>query len=97
VNEVCYIDWHVTPFRAERWFEIWEPAAARALSFGAKSWSLTRSEDDPLLFRQSSIWDERGDFERYWFSEEISKTREAAIGYYGKPLLPSWHTLVASD
>jgi len=97
MQEVCNIDWHINPLRAARWFEAWEPAAARALSFGAKSWTLTRSIADPLAFRQSMVWESRADFERYWFSEEISSARERIIDLYDKPLLPSWHTLVASE
>ena len=62
--EVCNIDWHVTPFRADRWLELWEPVAARMPAFGAKSWTLTRSIDDPLAFRQSAVWESRDDFER---------------------------------
>jgi quinol monooxygenase YgiN len=94
--EVCFIDWHVHPFRADRWFEIWEPAAARALGFGAKSWSLTRSADDPLLFRQTSTWENRADFERYWYSDEVSAIREQALDYFNKPLIPAWHAVVAA-
>ena len=96
MSEVNVIDWHVTPFRAERFFQIWEPAAERALSFGAKSWTLTRSVDDPLLFRQTTIWDDRADFERYWYSDEITATRTQAMNYFAKPVLPAWHTQVAS-
>ena len=95
--DVCYIDWHVHPFRADRWYEIWEPAAERSMAFGAKSWSLTRSIDDPLLFRQASVWENREDFERYWYSDEVAAIREEAINYYNKPLLPSWHSLVAGE
>ena len=95
--EVCNIDWRVTPFRADRWFAIWEPAAARALSFGAKDWSITRDTDDPQHFRQSSTWESREDFERYWYSDEIQAIREQAMAYFHKPLLPNWHTLVARN
>jgi len=94
---VCYIDWHVTPFRAERWFEIWEPGAARAMAFGAKGWSLSRSSEDTLLFRQSSIWESRADFERYWYADEVAAIREEAVNYYAKPVLPVWHDLVAAE
>ena len=66
--EVCRLDWHIAPFRADRWLDLWEPAAAKMPAYGAKSWSLTRSIDDPLAFQQTSIWDNRADFERYWFS-----------------------------
>ncbi len=95
--EVCVLDWHIAPFRADRWFDLWEPAAARMPSFGAKSWSLTRSIDDPLSFRQSSVWENRADFERYWFSEEIEEARARVIGFYALPLLPTWHTLLAAE
>ena len=95
--EVCYIDWHVTPFRADRFLEIWTPAAARVLAFGATSWSLTRSIDDPLHIRQAAVWESHDDFERYWYSEETTAAREEAINYYGKPVLPDWHSLVGSE
>jgi heme-degrading monooxygenase HmoA len=95
--EVNVIDWRVTPFRADRFLERWEPAAARVLSFGAQSWSLTRSIDDPLHFTQTSIWDSRADFERYWYSDEIAAVREQIVDYYVKPLLPAWHAIVAAE
>ena len=97
MSEVIYIDWHVTPFRANEFLEIWRPAAARALAFGAGSWSLTRNIEDPLHIRQSATWERREDFERYWYSEEISTAREAAVNYYGKPVLPVWHSLVGTE
>jgi hypothetical protein len=90
-----YIDWHTNPFRAERCLEVWLPALDRALAFGATSCYLTRDIDDPLHFRQVSVWEDKEDFERYWASDEISAMREAAFGYFNKPLLPSWHSLTA--
>jgi hypothetical protein len=95
--EVCYIDWHVTPFRADRFLEIWRPAASRVLAFGATSWSLTRNADDPLHIRQTAVWNSRDDFDRYWYSDEIAAAREEAMGYYGKPVSPVWHSLVGAE
>jgi hypothetical protein len=95
--EVNTLDWHIAPFRADRWLDIWEPAAAKMPAYGAKSWSLIRAIDDPLSFRQTSIWESRQDFERYWFAEEIATTRAAIIDLYDIPLLPAWHTLVAAE
>ena len=97
MSEVCVLDWHVAPFRADRFLDIWEPAAARMPAFGAKSWSLTRSTDDPLAIRQSSVWESRADFERYWFSEEIEVARAAAIDLYDLPILPAWHELLVAE
>jgi hypothetical protein len=92
--EVNRLDWHIPPFRADRWLDLWEPAAAKMPAYGASSWSLTRAVDDPLAFQQTSIWERRSDFERYWYSEEIAAARESIIDLYDKPLLPTWHTLV---
>jgi heme-degrading monooxygenase HmoA len=94
--EVCYIDWHVTPFRADRFIEVWRPAAGRAMAFGAKSWSLTRNTEDPLHVRQAAVWERREDFERYWFSEEISEARAEAHSLYEVPLLPVWYRAVGA-
>jgi heme-degrading monooxygenase HmoA len=67
------------------------------MAFGAKGWSLTRNVEDPLHFRQASVWDNHDDFDRYWYSEEVSAAREEAINYYGKPVLPDWHSLHGSE
>jgi len=95
VPHVNYIDWHVHAFRAERWLEIWRPALDRALAFGAGAAFLTRDIDDPLHFRQVTVWDDSTDFDRYWLSDEIASLREAALNYYNKPLAPHWHSLTA--
>lgn len=95
--EVCILNWHVAPFKADRFLDLWEPAAARMPAFGAKSWSMTRSIDDPLSIQQTSVWESRADFERYWFSEEIETARAAVIDLHGIPILPTWHTLVAAE
>ena len=86
------IDWHITPFRANDWVAVWRPALDRALAYGASTCYLTRNIDDPLHFRQMTVWDDHADFERYWYSDEIAALREEALNYYNKPLLPTWHT-----
>jgi hypothetical protein len=93
--EMNRLDWHIAPLRGDRWLDLWEPAAEKMPAYGAKSWSLTRSIDDPLAFQQTSVWEKRSDFERYWFSTEIEAARTAIIDLYDKPLLPAWHTLLA--
>ncbi|MEO7197726.1 MAG: antibiotic biosynthesis monooxygenase [Solirubrobacterales bacterium] len=95
--EVNVIDWHVNPFRADRWYKVWRPALERSAAFGATSFTLTRSEDDHLHFIQTTVWDSRADFDRYWSSDEVSRAREDAIDYYNKPLLPAWHMLLVRD
>jgi heme-degrading monooxygenase HmoA len=95
--EINVVDWHIHPFRADRWYAAWMPALERARAFGATSVSLTRSEEDPLHFRQTTVWEQREDFERFWSSDEAAQAREAAISYYNKPLLPTWHVPVGTE
>ncbi len=95
--DVNVINWHVNPFRADRWFEIWLPALERAPSFGATSFSLTRSEEDHLLFVQRTAWEDREDFVRFWAADEVVEAREAAMNMYNKPVYPVWHVLVAGE
>jgi quinol monooxygenase YgiN len=96
-DHVHVIDWHVHPFRAERWYAGWAPAIERCLAFGAKSYTLTRSVDDPLHFRQTSVWEDPADFERYWASDEVIAVREQITNLYNKPLSQSWHTLLVAE
>ena len=57
MSEVNVVNWHINPWRADRWYAIWMPALERAPSFGATSYSLTRSEEDHLLFVQTTHWE----------------------------------------
>jgi hypothetical protein len=93
--EVHYIEWHITPFRRDRFLAIWRPALDRALAFGASAAFLTRSEDDTLHLRQTTIWASRADQERWWFSDELSALRQEALKYYAKPVEQHWHAQVA--
>ncbi|MCB0860818.1 MAG: hypothetical protein KDB54_09220 [Solirubrobacterales bacterium] len=94
---ISEISWHVTPFRSQRWIDRWEPAAAKATDYGATSWEIYRSDEDPLLFRQVTRWEKKSDFEAYWFSEEISAIRSEVIDLYDKPLLPVWCSPVVAS
>jgi heme-degrading monooxygenase HmoA len=96
-DQVCTLDWHVAPFRADRFLDLWEPAAARMPAYGAKSWSLIRSIDDPLSIQHTSLWESRSDFERWWFSTEIEEARAAIIDLHDLPILPAWHKLLIAE
>jgi hypothetical protein len=49
------------------------------------------------LIRQRSTWENRSDFERYWYSDEIAAAREKAIELYDKPIVTGWHTLLGAE
>ena len=87
------IRWVANPFRGDVFAEGWRPAAEAVMDYGATSWAFYRNEDGRLDFVQEAIFECKADFERYWYSDDVSALREAAINYFNKPLLPSWHTV----
>lgn len=93
----CILELHATPFKAEALEEIFRPYAARALTFGATSYSFARSDDDPLHFIFTSDWPDPDDFDRYWYGGDMREAREKATGMFQVPLVPHWAELIAAS
>ena len=90
------IAWIATPFRGDRFEEMWRPVAASVLDYGASSYAFLRATDDPLRFTQLAVFEGKADWERYWYSEEVSEARASAAGYFQIPLVPVWHRIAAT-
>ena len=75
--EMMTVEYQTTPFRAERFRKLYEPAVAKAASYGSTGHLFYRSEDDPDHFVHLSFWTDKRDFERYWFSREMQEIRTA--------------------
>jgi hypothetical protein len=91
---IVFILWHANPFRGDKFEDAWRPAAQAALDYGASSWAFIRSKDDPLDFIQLASFENKTDFERYWYSEEIAEARAETSGLYQVPVLPQWLRVV---
>ncbi len=89
---VC-VPWVANPFRGDKFEAAWLPAAEAALDFGATGWALLRSKDGMLDFVQWAFFPAKLDFERYWYSEEISAAREGASGLFQVPVLPVFYEI----
>jgi len=85
------INWAVTPFRGDKFEEAWLPVAEAALDYGATGWALFRNTDGLLDFTQYAFFPTKLDFERYWYSDEITEARTRIAGYYQVPLVPILH------
>ena len=94
MTEIVRLDYQLVPFRAERFAALYRPAVPRVLAYGAKSYTFYRSYDDPEHFVHESLWEDRADFQRYWFSREMHLTRERILGLYEQPMIPAWYTIV---
>lgn len=91
---VAEIRWAANPFRGDKFEEAWRPVAEAALDFGATGWAFYRNKDGLLDFTQLAFFDSKLDFDRYWYSEELSEARASASGLYQVPLLPTFHKIV---
>ena len=94
VLETLQIDFHTTPFRAERFLELYLPGVPRTLAYGAAGYLFYRSEEDPQHFVHLSFWQDRSDFDRYWFSREMQQVRQSIAGLHEQPVLPHWGYLL---
>jgi hypothetical protein len=90
------IRWPINPFRGDRFAEEWLPAAEAVLDYGATEWTFTRAIDGRLDFIQTAVFPSKSDFERYWYSAEISEKRVEIAGIYQVPLSPTYWELLGS-
>jgi hypothetical protein len=95
-SSVVRIEWVTNPFRADRFEEVWRPAAEAALDYGASAYAFLRSKDDPIRFTQYAAFADKLEFERYWLSEEIAEVRALASGLFNLPILPVWLQIVGA-
>ena len=93
---VVTILWHAVPFRGDKFEDAWRPAAAAALDYGASWWAFYRSKDDPLDFTQVAIFEDKKQFERYWYSEQLAEARAEASGLFEVPVTPIWQRVLAT-
>ena len=92
--DVVQLDYEVTPFRAQKFWDLYYPAIKRPLSFGATKILFYRSEEDPDHFVHLIFWEDRAGFQRWWFSQEMQQMRVKVSGLHGQPLLPKWNTVL---
>ena len=92
--DAVQIDYAVTPFRAERFYELYYPAIRRPLTYGATQILFYRSEEDSDHFVHWIVWEDRAGFHRWWYSQEMQDLRVAISGLHGQPLLPKWNTIL---
>ena len=91
---VVHINWYVTLFRGDKFEAAMREIAPLALRYGASEFALYRSRDDAYKFLQMATFEDKTDFERYWYGEEFSIWRADHQSWYQVPLLYVWHDLL---
>jgi hypothetical protein len=93
---VVHVPWYATGFRGDRLADALAEISAVALRYGARSHAVYRYRDDRYKVLQTAEFDDKGDFERYWYGPEFVDFRIIASGWYQVPVLYGWTDLVTS-
>ncbi|GAC1436978.1 MAG: hypothetical protein NVSMB51_09520 [Solirubrobacteraceae bacterium] len=92
---VVHIPWYATGFRGDQLEAALEKIAATSTRYGASEWSLHRSRDDRYKFLQLSYFEQKADFDRYWYGPEFIDFRISAQSWFQVPVIYAWHDLIA--
>ena len=88
------IAWHTNPLRGDKFEAAWLPHAEAVLDYGALQWAFYRATEGGADFIQQAVFPTKGDFERYWYSEDTAEARVEVQNLFQVPLLPEFHRIV---
>ena len=84
---VAQIPWYATLFRGDKFAAALEEIAPIATRYGATEYRVYRNRDDRYKFMQMATFEEKADFERYWYGEEFSDWRRDFSSWYQVPIV----------
>ncbi len=91
---VVHVPWYVTLFRGDQFASAIQEIAPLALRYGATEYSVYRSRDDAYKFLQLATFEDKADFERYWYGEDFALWRAEHSGWYQVPVLYAWNDML---
>jgi len=91
---VVQIPWYATLFRGDQFAEALAEIAPIATRYGATDYRVYRSRDDMYKFQQLCAFEDKLDFERYWYGPEFNDWRTVYSGWYQIPVLYNWQDLI---
>ena len=92
-----HVQWYATVFRGDMFVDaVSEFAAPATLKYGARRYSVQRSQDDAYRITQMIWFDSKDDWYRYWEGPEMREFRARYSGKYQIPISYVWHEEYAS-
>jgi hypothetical protein len=91
---VVHIPWYATGLRGNKLAVALQEIAPVAQRYGASEYAVYRSRDDMYRFLHLATFEEKSDFERYWYGEEFSVWRADYSGWYQVPVLYVWNDML---
>jgi hypothetical protein len=91
---VVQIPWYVTVFRGDKFELAIQEIAPIALRYGASEYQVFRNRDDRYKFFLQATFEDKLDFERYWYGEEFREWNTRYAGWFQVPVVYTWLDLV---
>ena len=91
---VVTIPWYATVFRGDKLAAALAEIAPIAGRYGATQYEVLRSREDRYRFQQTATFEDKLDFERYWYGPEFSGFRAECSGWFQVPVVYEWHDRV---
>lgn len=93
---VVHVPWYATLFRGDQFEEAIQEIAPLALRYGATDFAVYRSREDTYKFLQTATFEDKAQWEAYWYGTEFNDFRATHSSWYQVPILYAWHDLVVS-
>jgi hypothetical protein len=93
---VVQVPWYATVFRGDKFEQALTIIAPVALRYGATDYRVYRYRDDRYKFIQMATFEDKLDWERYWYGQEFVAWRADYASWYQVPVIYAWSDLVIS-
>jgi hypothetical protein len=91
---VVQIPWYATLFRGDQFEAALREIAPIVMRYGATDYIVYRNRDDMYKYLQCATFEDKSNFEAYWYGPEMIEFRTIYSGWYQVPLLYSWADVV---
>jgi len=91
---IVHLPFYATGFRGDDLEAALQELAPISMRYGATRYMVFRSRDDRYKFLVSLDFDEKADWDAFWFGPEFTDMRAACSSWYQVPLLYVWTDLV---
>ena len=92
---VVHLPVYATGFRGDDIEAALQQIAPISTRYGATRYEVFRSRDDRYKFLLAVDFENKADWDAYWFGPEFTEMRAACSGWYQVPLLYVWNDRIA--
>ena len=93
---VAQIPWYATLFRGDQLAAALAEIAPVATRYGATEYRIYRNRDDMYKFSHLITFNDKSDFEAYWYGPEFTELRSDHTSWFTVPMVYTWFDRVTA-